>query len=97
VAIRESGNVSSITDNAAGVYTVNFTTAMPDANYAVSWNRGRSGATTVSDLDSRVYLDIGSLATTSARVFSTGPKGTADTTTNGIGKDVDQCFVAIFR
>jgi len=36
VAIRASGNVSSITDNGTGQYTVNFTTAMPDANYAVS-------------------------------------------------------------
>jgi hypothetical protein len=35
VAIRASGNVSSITDNSVGNYTVNFTTAMPDANYAV--------------------------------------------------------------
>jgi hypothetical protein len=35
VAIRESGNVSSITDNSTGNYTVNFTTAMPDANYAI--------------------------------------------------------------
>lgn len=34
VAIRASGNVSSITDNAVGDYTVNFTTAMPDANYS---------------------------------------------------------------
>jgi hypothetical protein len=34
VAIRASGNVSSITDNGAGDYTVNFTTAMPDANYS---------------------------------------------------------------
>jgi hypothetical protein len=34
VAIRGSGNVTSITDNGVGDYTVNFTTAMPDANYA---------------------------------------------------------------
>jgi hypothetical protein len=34
VAIRASGNVSSITDNGTGNYTVNFTTAMPDANYS---------------------------------------------------------------
>jgi hypothetical protein len=33
-AIRASGNVSSITDVSAGYYVVNFTTAMPDANYA---------------------------------------------------------------
>jgi trimeric autotransporter adhesin len=36
VAIRSSGNVSSITDNGTGDYTVNFSNAMPDANYAVS-------------------------------------------------------------
>jgi hypothetical protein len=34
VSIRASGNVSSITDNGVGDYTVNFSTAMPDANYA---------------------------------------------------------------
>lgn len=33
VAIRASGNVSSITDNGTGDYSVNFATAMPDANY----------------------------------------------------------------
>jgi hypothetical protein len=36
VAIRASFNVSSITDNGNGDYTVNFTTAMPDVNYAWS-------------------------------------------------------------
>jgi hypothetical protein len=36
VAIRASGNVTSITDNGTGDYTVNFTNVMPDANYAVS-------------------------------------------------------------
>jgi hypothetical protein len=34
VAIRASGNVSSITDGGAGIYTVNFATAMQDADYA---------------------------------------------------------------
>jgi len=36
VAIRASGNVSSITDNGTGDYTINFTTAMPDANYSAA-------------------------------------------------------------
>jgi hypothetical protein len=36
VAIRASGNVSSITDNGTGDYTVNFTNALPDANYGVT-------------------------------------------------------------
>lgn len=35
VAIRSSYNVSSITDGGTGAYTMNFTTAMADANYAV--------------------------------------------------------------
>ena len=35
VAIRASYNVSSITDNNTGNYTVNFTTALPDSNYCV--------------------------------------------------------------
>ena len=40
VAIRSSYNVSSITDNGAGAYTVNFSTAMSDANYCMNMNSG---------------------------------------------------------
>jgi len=36
VAIRASYNVSSITDNGTGDYTVNFTTALADANYSMT-------------------------------------------------------------
>ena len=36
VAIRRAFNVASITDLAAGEYQVNFTTAMPDANFATN-------------------------------------------------------------
>ena len=43
VAIRASGNVSSITDNGTGDYTVNFTTAMADANYTVVTSSDRQG------------------------------------------------------
>jgi hypothetical protein len=39
VAIRASFNVSSITDNGTGDYTVNFTTALADANYAYTLSR----------------------------------------------------------
>lgn len=35
VAIRASGNVSSITDNGVGNFNINFTTAMQDINYSV--------------------------------------------------------------
>jgi hypothetical protein len=43
VAIRASFNVSSITDNGTGDYTVNFTTAMPDVNYATICSGGGVG------------------------------------------------------
>lgn len=36
VAIRASGNISSITDVGTGWYRLNFAIAMPDANYSVS-------------------------------------------------------------
>lgn len=53
VAIRASGNVSSITDNGTGNYTVNFTTAMPDANYCVHASTERSsGFVNVGSYDS---------------------------------------------
>jgi hypothetical protein len=47
VAIRASMNVSSITDNGAADYTVNFTTAISDANYSAvctsNWVIGNNG------------------------------------------------------
>lgn len=43
VAIRGSFNVSSITDNGTGDYTVNFTTALPDANYSFIATSGSGG------------------------------------------------------
>jgi hypothetical protein len=52
VAIRGSANVSSITDNGTGDYTVNFTNAMPDANYSAVYGSGegaiQSGVRTAS-------------------------------------------------
>ena len=45
VSIRDSGNVSSITDLGTGQYRANFVTSMPDANYACVFGT-RSGNTT---------------------------------------------------
>ena len=58
VSILESGNVSSITDNGTGDYTVNFATAMPDDNYCVN----------VSDSATRSVIAAFSLTSTSARM-----------------------------
>jgi hypothetical protein len=44
VAIRAQYNVSSITDNGTGDYTVNFTTALADANYSASASSGQNNS-----------------------------------------------------
>ena len=63
VAISGSGNVSSITDNGTGDYTVNFTTAMPDVNYAVS---GSIRPESSQDADGQVIESRDNARTTSA-------------------------------
>ena len=51
VAIRASGNVSSITDVSTGIYVVNLTTAMSDANYCITTNTTQNFGTTASIAD----------------------------------------------
>lgn len=50
VAIRASGNVSSITDNGTGNYSVNFTSAMSNANYAAIATAGTDSGSTGNGL-----------------------------------------------
>jgi hypothetical protein len=86
VAIRASGNVSSITDHAAGDYTVNFTTAMPDANYAPQITFGQNGNSNPSYTP--IVFELGQ-STTSSRLQTNGATG---------GKaDVSIVCVAVFR
>jgi hypothetical protein len=86
VAIRASGNVSSITDNGTGDYTVNFTTAMPDANYSVSGaaSNGGVGATFIA-------LREFSTQTTSSIRFNTVRAS------NATLEDRDSVQITIFR
>jgi len=64
-ASRASFNVSSITDNGVGNYTVNFTNAMPDANYSAIGNMNTAGTGVGTANDGQVspysYL-VGSIA-----------------------------------
>jgi len=78
VAIRASGNVSSITDNGTGNYTVNFTTAMPDADYSAQVAVGVTG--NVSGSNPEFYGQSSNFLTTSVRAQSrTATGGTSDT------------------
>lgn len=56
VAINASGNVSSITDVGVGIYTVNFTTALGDANYSAIGSVRRN-STVDSNLDFTLGYD----------------------------------------
>ena len=84
VAIRASGNVSSITDNGTGDYTVNFTTAMVDANYAVFCSRRVDTQTNPG-----VFIAPKTLLSSSVSVI------TGNTT--GGASDGDTLCVSIFR
>ena len=77
VAIRASGNVTSITDDGTGTYTVNFTAAMPDTNYAAAVSVAETGSTGLTDWSGAVRRNTNasnSMATTFIKVaaFSAG-------------------------
>lgn len=75
VAIRASGNVTSITDNGTGNYTVNFTNAMPDANYATVGITEGANATNTTNLS--IFSSEASQTTSSVRVTSINNSNTA--------------------
>lgn len=81
VAIRASFNVSSITDNGTGDYTVNFTNALSDANYSclITGTYGSSNAFN------------GTAPTTTAARLSTF------VSTSGAAQDQAYISVGIFR
>ena len=85
VAIRDSGNVSSITDNGTGNYTVNFTTAMSDVNYFPAMSGGRADSTSLGI----GQFNTGQRTTSSVYLFTSGNTGGA--------LDYNLVGVAIFR
>lgn len=90
VAIRSSYNVSSITDNGTGDYTINFATALSDANYAVL-------STGI------VVVDQGSTYGFGVKVATVGGAASLKSTTQvtllsrrDTSVDIAECNVAIF-
>jgi len=90
VSIRDSGNVSSITDNGTGDYIVNFTSSMPDVNYAPVFGTGNT-----------VHFDRNDVTTSAT--FSGNPNVSfleVKTHAEGSGSgqtDLDFINIAIFR
>jgi hypothetical protein len=90
VAIRASGNVSSITDNGTGDYTVNFTTAMPNANYCAQVTAMRNG-------DGDIIL--GSILTTATygAAYTTSSVRVVTRQGNNTSSDALAVNVSVFR
>jgi hypothetical protein len=87
VAIRGSGNVTSITDNGTGDFTINMTTALPDVNYAVNLT-SRITATGIAP----VVVNLLTATTPTASLFR------ICTDRNGVGPvDTEYIFASVFR
>jgi hypothetical protein len=91
--IRASGNVTSITDNGTGNYTVNFATAMADANYQVSMSSVSYFSTNLSTF---AFIRAGSSATT-ANQKTTTQLNVMYGSYGGTYYDCAEMNVAIFR
>ena len=89
---RGSGNVSSVTDNGAGNYTINFTTAMPDANYAVAGTANGRNTHPARVVGAGYSGDTFSSSAVQIRTGTAGGSGA-----NGTTEDCEYVFVAIFR
>ena len=88
VAIRASGNVSGITDNGTGDYTMNFATAMPDADYS-----DVGGCIGQSTTGANMVI----AAASSASTKTTSALQVTSKTLGGTATDVNSVNVTIFR
>lgn len=81
--IRAQHNVSSVTKNGTGDYTVNFANALPDSNYCVVMTPGNSD-------NGLTFLMVasGTNSTTGFRIYDKG--------TNGVFYDRDYICIAVF-
>lgn len=77
VAIRSAYNVSSITDNGTGDYTVNFTNALSDANYAAIGSRSLA-----SSAVNNYFTETFASRTTTATRWTNGEGGSLTDTNN---------------
>jgi hypothetical protein len=76
--ISGSFNVSSVTYSATGKYIINFTTAMPNANYAVACTGSNTSGSSFASLGSLWYASnasAGALTTTTCAVVFISQNG----------------------
>lgn len=95
VAIRAQFNVSSITDNGVGDYTVNFTTALADTNYAIATSCPISPASSSTRSGVTLGMKDGTLPATSSVTLMC--KNGANTAANAADLDTNYASVSVFR
>jgi hypothetical protein len=88
VGIRASGNVSSVTRNGTGDYTVNFTTAMPDVNFSAVINANNTSPFN-GMFASADHGSGGSVSTSTMQFYTCAPDGSI--------ADARSIYVSIFR
>ena len=93
IAIRASFNVSSLTDNGVGDYTINFTNAMADGNFAMA------GSARYLDNNSAGTMRVVSICSvgTLANAMTTSSVRVGIAYSNGNSEDVQVVTAAIFR
>jgi hypothetical protein len=89
VAITASGNVSSITDNGVGNYTVNFATALSDANYNFVTNSSNTTSANILCI-AQLNWDAPTKTTSALRIYNLKSN-------TGALTDQDTISVSIFR
>jgi hypothetical protein len=89
VAIRASFNVSSITDNGTGLYTVNFTNAMSDANYSTMAQCIACG------IVAGLYVEV--TGTTACGTPTTSSTALRTITSGGTTYDSNYVYASVFR
>lgn len=97
VAIRASFNVTSITDNGTGDYTVNFTNAMADANYAVVGIGRRNGGASNSGYGPVVSISgANDPTTTTLRLWTVDVQASSSAASIVVVSDLLSVNVAVF-
>ena len=92
VAIRNSGNVSSITDNGTGDYTVNFTTAMSDVNYSAVGNCSTDSSYSVQFVSMFVSVASNTIVAPTTSNFRVSTRESS-----GAGRDEEYIIVSVHR
>lgn len=92
VGIRASYNVSSVTVNGTGDYTINFTNALSDANYSAI-----GGGTLVGARSFGMAFNVVSSTGAAAAPTTTALRVSTFQPSSNLGTDSEYVYVSVFR